>query len=187
MVLASQLTKLESEKSPLDEEALAALESPIGRAFMLPERWSAATCPFFGQKGNLNTWLVTEEIAFDVGGSTVARDVALKSPSRFNNIYLDICYSEGYVEVKMPTDEIKSDVVEIYSRIRDSTNTNIVFLAIVGHISGDVARGMRIARKFGFAPTLFTWMDVWEPSPFPRPKSFPERLLERMFSQQRSP
>jgi len=39
----------------LDELVVAAIATPIGGAFVLPEEWSFKTGPCFGQRGNLNT------------------------------------------------------------------------------------------------------------------------------------
>lgn len=107
-------------------------------------------------RGNLNTWLVTEKIAFDVGGSTSIRDIILRTGGEFRNVYLDIRYSKGYIEVKTPTDEFKKLLVETYAGIRDWIGTNTVFLAIACHISGKIAPNLRIMKAFAFDPTIFT-------------------------------
>jgi len=166
----------------VDEVVVAALATPIGRAFMLPEEWSFKTGPYFGQRGNLNTWLATEKIAFDIGGSTATRDVALRSSRRISDIYLDIRYSAGYVDLKSSTDLFIGDRAEIYAGIRDSTGTSIQYLAIKGHISGMIAPNVRSVRPFGFKPTIFTWMDVWESGPLVGMQSFSEWLLAQMFN-----
>jgi hypothetical protein len=171
-----------NEKNPtLDTETISALATPIGRAFMLPEEWSPTTAPYFGTRGNLNTWLITERVAFDVGGSTSIRDIIMHSGGLVRDVYLDIKYSGGYIEVKTPSDEFKALVIEEYARIRDSWGANITYLAVVGHISGKLAPGLRIAKDFSFEPTIFNWMDVWESCPIPAYRSFPDWLLEEMF------
>lgn len=152
-------------RSTMDEGVAASICTPIGRAFVLPEVWSFRIGPYFGQRGNLNTWLATEKIASDVGGPTDTRDLAPKSSRRVRDAHLDIRHPGGCIDLKSSTDAFVGFRAEIYAGIRDSTGTNIQFLAIKGHISGMTAPNMKSILRFGFEPTIFTWMDVREPSP----------------------
>ena len=176
------LRKTHRSWSTIDKGVVAAFATPIGRAFMLPEEWSSRTAPYLGQRGSLNTWLATEKIAYDVGGSTSPQDVTLESSMRVRDIHLDVRYPRGYIELKLATDALVAYRAEDFANIRDSTGVRIQFLAIRGHITGLLAANIDHATDCGFRPTILSWMDVWELGPVFWERSFAEWLLEQMFS-----